>query len=57
MPDIASTRRQVRHLRQTAAKRTDLRQQLIEADYGYTKITNLVSEWRKQLIDITKNES
>jgi len=32
-------------------------QQLIEADYGYIKITNLVSEWRKQLIVIAKNES
>ena len=32
-------------------------QQLIEADYGYSKITNLVSEWRKQLIVIAKNKS
>ena len=32
-------------------------QQLIEADYGYTKITNLVAEWRDQLIFIAKNES
>jgi len=32
-------------------------QQLIEADYGYTKITNLVAEWREQLIFIAKNES
>lgn len=32
-------------------------QQLIEADYGYNKITRLVSEWRKELINQAKNES
>ncbi len=32
-------------------------QQLIESEYGYSKITNLASEWRKQLIVIAKNEN
>ncbi|TMX33841.1 hypothetical protein DA096_08710 [Vibrio rotiferianus] len=32
-------------------------QQLIEAEYGYTRISNLVSEWRNDLIDQAKNES
>ncbi|MGB2739337.1 MAG: hypothetical protein WBC60_02135 [Cognaticolwellia sp.] len=32
-------------------------QQLIEADYGYNKITCLVAEWREQLITNAKNES
>jgi len=32
-------------------------QQLIEVEYGYTTITNLVSEWRQNLIVIAKNES
>jgi hypothetical protein len=32
-------------------------QQLIESDYGYKKITNLVSEWREGLINKVKNES
>lgn len=32
-------------------------QQLIETKYGYTKISNLVSEWRKELLNQAKNES